>query len=180
MKIRMLVMLGGMLAGSAMAQESREVAGAVFELRAVDPGARTITLLGASGEQTLRVDDRTLLAAAALAPGERILVSYRYNRNAEAEVTLRRIPGGFTPVAEVGRVVETRPVAVVSGRADNRVTVLAAEPRTATLEIRDAEGRHHRLTVDASIAADLGGLRPGDHVIVDRDAGRVVGIARAR
>jgi hypothetical protein len=75
------------------------VAGALFVLRGFDPALRTVTLAGETGRlQVLRVDGRTLRAVSSLSPGERLLVSYRYNRNAEAEVTLRRMPAGYVPV----------------------------------------------------------------------------------
>jgi hypothetical protein len=155
--------------------EPREVAGAVFVLRGYDPAARTITLSGETGTQVLRVDDRTLLAVSQLSPGETLLVSYRYNRNAETEVIVRRIPTGYVTASQVSRL----PVAS-SSPSTSRAVVLAADSDAGSLTVRDSKGYQQRFAVDASLLGSLSDLRPGDRVYVDVQAGRVVGLIRSR
>jgi hypothetical protein len=174
MKAPAFIVALGLCAAPALADtfhgyrlEAREVAGAVFVLKGYDASARTITVSGDTGTYVLRVDDRTARAVSLLSPGEKVLVSYRYNANAEAEVTVRQIPAGYYPAASR----TTDP--------SRRVVVLSSEPDRGVLTIRDARGSTRRLAVDASMAADIADLRPGDRVLVDVEAGRVVGISRS-
>jgi hypothetical protein len=177
MRILSVVGAVALLASPALARAApREVDGTVFVLRSFDTASRTVTLTGETGrEQVLRVDDRTLAAVSRLSPGATLLVSYRFNQNAEAEVTLRQVPAGHVVVSE-GRVPEAR----TAGDSTNRVVVLLAEPRAGSLTIRDARGVTQRLAVDAALAEELAALRSGDRVLVDLEAGRVVGITRSR
>ena len=154
MKIVLSIGILAFLAVPALADETiilsgvapREVAGAVLEMRAWDPATRTIVLVGESGrEQVLRVDDRTLAAVSRLSPGDRLLVSYRFNRNGEAEVILRGIPVGQAPVRRVQAVVASEPPSGL------RVSVVSSEPAAGTLTIRGERGDVRRLSVDADL-----------------------------
>jgi hypothetical protein len=182
MKTALCVCMLAFLAVPVLADETiilssapREVAGAVLELRAWDPATRTIVLVGDSGrEQLLRVDDRTLAAVSRLSPGDKLLVSYRFNRNGEAEVILRGVPVGQVPVRRVSAVATSAPTSGV------KVMVVSSEPKAGILTIRGESGDVRRLSVDADLTEALQDLRPGDQVLVNVEADSVVGIVRTR
>jgi hypothetical protein len=181
MKMLFSIVLLSSLAHAAQAEERvvyssnapREVAGAVLELRSYDPAARTIVVVGESGrEQVLRLDDRTLDAVSRLTPGEKLLISYRFNRNAETEVILRGLPNGVVQVIQ--------PVtAAVAPTRGGKVVVLAAEPEVGTLTIRTPTGDVRKLGVDPSLREALEDLHAGDHILVDMNGGDLVGIVHA-
>src|SRR5215471_8742675 len=74
-----------------------EVPGAPLVLRRVDSATKTVVVMGSSGrEQVFSVDDAALGALSRLSPGDRVLVSFRFNRDARVEVILRGVPPGET------------------------------------------------------------------------------------
>ena len=133
------------------------------ELVSLDPDTRRVTVIGEGGErQVFRVDDRTVLSLSDAAPGRKLLVSYRYDRDGRPEAIVR--VASATPVVRLD-----------DGSA---VEVISANPAANTLTIRTDRGGRRTLVVDDRAAIALKDLRAGDSVVLGLQDDRVMVISR--
>lgn len=140
--------------------------GTAVEFVNLDPPTRTITVLGDYGErQTFHVDDRAMLSLADVRPGQRVMLSYRFDINGRPEAVVRVVP-------------TSRTLSLARLQSGAMVEVVSADPFERTLTIRGDSGESRTLLVDESALLDLRDLRFGDSVLVRTEDDRVVLISR--
>ena len=140
-----------------------DAAGTTVELTNLDPQTRKVTLIDSQGDKRVyRVDANDSVQVGSLQPGEKLLLSYRFGRDAKTEAVVRVVPA----------------VRVVRGAvASTRVEVVSINPRANTLTVRDA-GRQRTYIVDPQTGFDITELKTGDAVVIGLQGERVVVLRR--
>jgi hypothetical protein len=146
------------------------------EFRSFDPVSRRLTVRTADGQDWAVVIDRTAnLVFGAVAPGESVLLSWRFNRQGQPEVVMRPAPQK-APAAALGRPVDAERKAYVWMRGP--LKVLAVDTAAGALTVRSERVEPETLSVDDSAARALDTLAPGDLVILSLHGDRVTTITR--
>jgi len=127
----------------------------------LDPDTRKITVVDDYGDRKVyRVEDNAMLSVSDLRPGQKVRLSYRFDRDGRPEAVVR---------------VASTPVTRVEG--GSTVEVLSTDPVARTLTIR-SDGKRRTLYVDDRAALSLRDLRSGDSVVLGLEDDRVVVISR--
>lgn len=148
-------------------------AGTPVELLSLDPATRRLVVVGDGGaKQVLQVDDRTLVSLADVKPGQKLFVSYRFDRNGKPEAVVRV---GASSVTTTTTTTTVPPALKLPGRA---VEVVATDPLTRRLMIRTVGGQQRTLVVDDMALVDLQTLKAGDTAFVTLEGDRVLVITR--
>jgi hypothetical protein len=153
----------------------RRETGLAVELRAVDRAARTITVRNGDKDQVFSIDEAAAVNFDELAPGQKVLLSWRFNKAAQPEAIVRITPAGTTTstVAATTNVAHG-PVVRVSGP----VEVVAADPVAKTLTIRGDRNENHTVLVADDAVLSLRELRAGDTVLLSWGDDSVVVISK--
>jgi len=134
----------------------------------LDPDTRKITVVDDYGDKKVyRVEDNAMLSVSDLRPGQKVRLSYRFDRDGRPEAVVR--------VASSPVVVAPTPVTRVEG--GSTVEVLSTDPVARTLTIR-SDGKRRTLYVDDRAALSLRDLKSGDSVVLGLEDDRVVVISR--
>jgi len=161
----------------------RRVAGTTVEVVSHDAGAATITLREAGGDRVYVVGPGAADTLGTLAPGEKALLSWRFNRQGRPEAVIRPFPAGYdltTPITSVsspavtvhrsageGTVVmnpRALPPDAVAQTLTEPVEVLAVDVDGRTMTVRDGHGEEHSVPFDRKAQYGLLAIRPGDRV----------------
>lgn len=128
--------------------------GTAVEFLNLDPVTRNITVIGEAGQrQVFHVDESAYLRLAAVEPGEKVFLSYRFDAEGKAEALVRVAPREAQTRASraLGWTGEVVSMDVPSGR----VTIRTGDGGTRTLVVHDA--------------GLLESLEEGDRVVVGGD-----------
>ncbi len=157
--------------------------GQAVEFRSFDPVSRRLTVRTADGQDWALVIDRAAnLVFGAVAPGQNVVLSWRFNRQGQPEVVLRPAPQkaaalALSPAAPaLGHPAELERGAYVWMRGPLRV--LAVDAAAGALTVRSERVEPETLSVDDSAASTLETLAPGDLVILSLHGDRVTTITR--
>jgi hypothetical protein len=148
----------------------RRTVGTPVEVRSIDPGTRTIVVRNGAKDQAFVIDEAGL-DFDALAPGQQVLLSWRFDRDGKPEAIIRVTPAGAFK-ANAAAVVRTEAV-----RAAGPVEVISTDPAAGTLTIREG-GKSRTVLVDELALVGLPDLRPGDDVLLSWGGDRVIVITK--
>ncbi|HEX6737808.1 MAG TPA: hypothetical protein VF310_06045, partial [Vicinamibacteria bacterium] len=81
---------------SVATERSFQTAGSLVELKSYDPASRTVTIAFGDRQQTLMMGEGSAAGFDALAGGGPIFLSWRFNKQARPEATLRVVADGRT------------------------------------------------------------------------------------
>ena len=162
----------------------REV-GTPVELSGFDRGTRTITLRNGAKEQAFVLASDVPFELDELAPGQRALLSWRFNRDGKPEAVIRVTPASVTAtrttttttVSEPQSEPQTFTRTEVVRRPPGPVEVVSVDPRLRTLTVRGEDG-DQTVVVDERALTSLGQLKPGDSILLAWGDERVVVITK--
>ena len=156
----------------------RRTVGSPVEVRSVDASARTIVVRNGDRDQVFVIDQAAGVDFDELAPGQRVLLSWRFNRDGKPEAIIRVTPA---------EAVETRIAAVKTNtatvtrtqtvRVAGPVEVIETDPAARTLTISDGD-ESRTVLVDELALVGLPDLRPGDKVLLSWGGDRVIVITK--
>lgn len=128
--------------------------GTAVEFVNLDPVTRNITVIGETGQrQIFHVDESAYLRLAAVEPGEKVFLSYRFNADGKAEALVRLAPRG-------GQARGTRTRSWTG-------EIVSMDVPSRSVTIRTGDGGTRTLVVhDATL---LESLEAGDRVVVGGD-----------
>jgi hypothetical protein len=153
-------------------------AGTAVELLSLDPATRRLVVVGDGGaKQVLNLDDKTLLALGDVQPGDRLFVSYRFDRNGKPEAVVRVGASRVTSTTTTTTTTQVAPALKLEGGA---VEVVSTDPLTRRLKIRAAGGEQRTLVVDDMALVDLQALKAGDTALLQMEGDRVLVITRQK
>ena len=153
-------------------------AGTAVELLSLDAATRRLVVVGDGGaKQVLNLDEKTLLALGDVQPGDRLFVSYRFDRNGKPEAVVRVNAARVTSTTTTTTTTQVAPALKLEGGA---VEVVATDPLTRRLKIRAAGGEQRTLVVDDMALVDLQALKAGDTALLTLEGDRVLVIARQK
>jgi hypothetical protein len=153
----------------------RKETGLAVELRSFDRTARTITVRNGDRDQVFSIDEGAAVNFDELAPGQKVLLSWRFNKAAQPEAIVRIAPAGTTTSTLAATTnVPRGPIVRVSGP----VEVIAADPVGRTLTIRGDRNENHTVLVSEDAALSLRELRAGDTVLLSWGDDSVVVISK--
>jgi hypothetical protein len=146
------------------------------EFRSFDPVSRRLTVRTDDGQDWVLVIDRAAnLDFGTVAPGESVLLSWRFNRQGQPEAVMRPAPHKEVARA-LGRYVDAERKAAAWMRGP--LQVLAVDTAGRALTVRSERVEPETLSVDDSAASSLGTLAPGDLVILSLRGDQVTMITR--
>jgi uncharacterized protein YndB with AHSA1/START domain len=152
-------------------------AGTAVELLSLDPATRRLVVVGDGGaKQVLNVDEKTLLSLADVKPGQRLFVSYRFDRDGKPEAVVR--VGAARVTTTITTTTPTAPTAPSVTLEGGTVEVVSTDPLTRRLKIRTEAGDQRTLVVDDMALVDLQALKPGDTALLTLEGDRVLVITR--
>jgi len=149
----------------------REV-GTPVEVRGIDRATRKLIVRNGEKDQVFVIGHDAQVDFDELAPGQRVLLSWRFNRAGEPEAIIR-----VTPAPAVTTSVRTVTKTEVL-RVPGPVEVISADPEAKTLTIRGEGGESQTVLVDDLALANLHNLKAGDSVLLSWGGDRVIVIAK--
>jgi uncharacterized protein YndB with AHSA1/START domain len=154
-------------------------AGTAVELLSLDPATRRLVVVGDGGaKQVLNVDEKTLLSLADVKPGQRLFVSYRFDRDGKPEAVVRVGAARVTTTITTTTPTASAPTAPSVTLEGGTVEVVSTDPLTRRLKIRTEAGDQRTLVVDDMALVDLQALKPGDTALLTLEGDRVLVITR--
>jgi hypothetical protein len=141
----------------------RETPGTTVELANLDPKTRKVTLIDSQGDKRVyHVDANESLQVGQLEPGQKLLLSYRFGRDAKTEAVVRVMPA-------------VRPARSAVGSTS--VEVVSINRAANTLTVRDADGQR-TYVVDPRVDFDINELKSGEAVVIGLQGERIVVLRR--
>ena len=127
------------------------------------------------------LDEKTLVSLGDVQPGQRLFVSYRFDRNGRPEAVVRTGVAGVvgTTTTTTRTAAAPAPAARSQTALGGAVEVVAADPLTRRLKVRTATGER-TLIVDDMALVDLQALKAGDTALLTLEGERVLVITRQR
>ena len=142
-------------------------AGTAVELINLDPSTRKVTVLGDRGlKRVFRVDEKAVLSLTDVRPGQKVLLSYRFDVAGKPEAVVQVKPATVLPNVKIER-----------GTA---FEVVSADPLAKAITVRREGGERETFMVDDRAAAELRGLDAGERVFITLENGNVAVITRTK
>jgi hypothetical protein len=151
----------------------RRMTGDPVEIVSVDRAAGKIFVRSEGEQRTFVVDPAAFPELPDVRPGEKVLLSWRFNKQARPEAVVRVVPESSAIVVGGQR------VRVAAPRLDGpALEVVVADRASGMLTVRDRSGERVVPLADSALGM-LSELSPGDSVVLTwDDAGRVVTVVR--
>ena len=141
--------------------------GTPVEFINLDPKAKKVTVLGDHGlKRVFVVDEKAMVSLTDVKPGQKVLLSYRFDAEGKPEAVVRVTPAPVLPK-----------VRLEGGTA---VEVVSTYPSAKTLTVRREGGESQTLMVDDQAVLELNDLKTGESVLVTLKDGKVAVISRTR